>query len=58
MMRKKYNAWQRIVMAIRNYRDMNNLAQCSLQCPGCGSEVVGDESSWYCPKGCGSGGSG
>lgn len=55
MMRKKYNLWQRVVMAIRDVKDM---ATCSMTCPGCGSSnVSGDSSSWICHN-CGAQGQG
>ena len=55
MRHKKYNLRQRVVMAIRQVNaQINALAECAMQCPGCGSSnVTGDGRSWICHN-CGS----
>lgn len=49
---KKHNIWQRFVMAIR---DINSLAKCNVNCPGCGSSKVsgGGDGPYMCGD-CGS----
>lgn len=52
VMRKRYNLWQRIVMAVRDIRDM---ATFSASCPGCGSSnVTGGGDKPYGCSNCGS----
>lgn len=54
MMHKKYSIWQRFILALRDIPDRSVFG---MNCPGGCGPVVGDSSSWYCPKCGGSGGS-
>jgi ribosomal protein L37AE/L43A len=50
MMRKKYSLRQRVVMAIRAIRDINEMATCWVSCPACGSSNVSGNGPWTCNK--------